>query len=237
MNGANDHHHNPPSHEPNSNGPPINMALPITPDDSDQLALDDSHGSENRHDIRNVPVGRDRSTSTSSTSSTFDIQQPNQCLGTATSDDDEEEENNAHQEHDYGRRDERRKDDQSDIPPELTSFNYSKEPFAICARCLNVQIHHPMYAADHIACLCIVDAVCCSSGFATYLRTYPDKKPVPLPRMTCLVKYNLANKFAFESLFYDDGLTQHCQLMFDEVQQEFKQRQQVRQRVRSRLRL
>ena len=97
---------------------------------------------------------------------------------------------------------------------------YMSAPFAICGRCSHVQLHGRHYGKGHISCLCMSNAVCCPYGFANYLRAYPTHRPVPLPKLTFLMKYNIADPSCLNALLHDDALTKRCHLVFEKVQKE-----------------
>ena len=88
---------------------------------------------------------------------------------------------------------------------------------ALCGKCLNVQIHRPDYEFWHKTCFCDGDAVCCSKGFGNFLKTYPHKDLLPLPKTTFLIKYSIVNQLPFNSIIEDVKLTRQCRSLFEKI--------------------
>lgn len=211
-----------PEEQPKDNGSPIidndqaqptSISAPEATVDNNSCSRDSSHHSEFESEGKDECGARRRRT-TSSTSSLSTISAPSPdnkrasdaCyIMDGTSDDSDDDEQNRAPNH----------SDQK-IPLDA----YRQAPFALCGRCLHVQVHAPNFGKGHLTCLCLGNAVCCAYGFANYLRTYPYHRPVPLPKLTFLMKYNIADPSCINALLLDDTLTKECHLAFERVQKE-----------------
>ena len=215
-----------PEEQPKNNGSPIidnddqaeptSFSAPEAAVDNESCSRDGSHHSECESEGKDEYGARRSRRTTSSTSSLSTLSTPSQhnnkrasdgcCNADGTSDDSDDDDEQVGEPNHTDRK----------LP--LDTYRYA--PFSVCGRCHHVQVHAPNYYKGHLTCLCLGNAVCCAYGYANYLRTYPYHRPVPLPKLTFLMKYNIADPSCINALLIDDTLTKECHLAFERVQRE-----------------